>query len=88
MIAFETDNAAAGPEIDETIDDCLGGRPAIDIIAKKYIENLGRGRSRKIGLDARKQDIEKVRATVNIANDIDAPAIGYTRRLDCLEKTG
>lgn len=76
VVAFEKDALMATAAFDQQIDGLPGRRSSIDIIAHKYMQCSRRAGVGQVMVDRGEHIQKQIRTSVNVADRIDADAVG------------
>ena len=80
MVAAEKDGPHRVPAIGtQAFDNLCRGRPAVDQVAEKHNDVLGRRARIDVSLDLRQHIVEQIEPAVNVADRIDAVAVRHAR---------
>jgi hypothetical protein len=79
VIALEIKHHVTAPACDQEIENLTRARTAIDVVAEEHLDRLRNRIGLEIGVDASKQRAQEVRSPVDVADGVDALAVGYAR---------
>jgi len=81
VVAFEKDHPMRAIAGDQSVQDPARIWSTIDVIAKKDFKAIRNRSFCQIGIDVVKHPVEQIRAAMDVADSINANAIGHSRLL-------